>query len=504
MENASKKHPSGLWVLFFTEMWERFSYYGMRALLVLYLTSTVLNGGFAFAENSALEIYGIFTGLVYLTPILGGIVADRFIGQRKAIIIGGLIMGLGQAAMAYSEAVTSMVSSTTPEQLMALRQYWLYLGLGLLIIGNGFFKPNISTLVGRLYADGDPRKDAAFTIFYMGINIGAFLAPLVAGFLGETIGWSWGFGSAAVGMFIGTFWFWAQQSKLGTIGFGPKRVFTTEKPHLTGRDWGEILVWAAGIVGFVFLFVKTWWLLPEGIAAGIIRVAIIGAVAAIAYIIFKNTTGKTEWSRIGAILVFSFFNILFWSGFEQAGGTFNLFARDLTDRMIGSFELKASWFQSVNPIAIVTLAPLFSMLWIALGKRNPSTPVKFSIGLLLLSLGFVVMFTADSIASPENLVNPLWLVLVYLLHTTGELCLSPIGLSMISKLSPPKITSLMMGLWFASIALANYLAGALRSLLETFMPGMNLFLFLVITAGSGALLMFLISPWLKKLMRGIN
>ena len=503
MDKPSQKHPSGLWVLFFTEMWERFSYYGMRALLVLYLTSTLINGGFAYAENHALEIYGIFTGLVYLTPILGGLLADRLIGQRKAIIIGGIIMGLGQVAMSYSEAVAGTANVST-DDMMVLREYWLFIGLGLLILGNGFFKPNISTLVGRLYADGDPRKDAAFTIFYMGINLGAFLAPLVAGYLGESIGWSWGFGSAAVGMFIGTFWFWTQESKLGTIGFGPKRTFKSLKAKMNGRDWLEILVWVAGLVAFVYLFVKTWWTLPEATTSAIIRISIFVAIAAVVYIVIKNTTGKTEWSRIGAILVFSVFNIFFWSGFEQAGGTFNLFARDLTDRMIGDFELKASWFQSINAIAIVALAPLFSMLWVGLGRYNPSTPVKFSFGLLFLSLGFVVMFTADSIASPQNLVSPMWLVGVYVLHTIGELCLSPIGLSMISKLSPPRITSLMMGLWFASIALANYMAGILRGLLETLMPGMNLFLFLVITSGSAALLMFAISPWLKKMMRGIE
>ncbi|SHJ77059.1 proton-dependent oligopeptide transporter, POT family [Tangfeifania diversioriginum] len=503
MNTPSQKHPSGLWVLFFTEMWERFSYYGMRALLVLYLTSTIVNGGFAFAENHALEIYGIFTGLVYLTPIIGGIVADRMIGQRKAIMIGGLVMGLGQAAMAYSESIRSVVSMS-PEAMMEARQYWLYIGLGLLILGNGFFKPNISTMVGRLYADGDPRKDSAFTIFYMGINIGAFLAPLVAGYLGESVGWAWGFGSASVGMFVGTFWFWTQESKLGTIGFGPKRKFTTEKAKLNGRDWLDVLVWAGGMIAVVYLFVKTWWTLPETTTTIIIRVGIFVAVAAIAYIIIKNTTGKTEWSRIGAILVFAFFNVFFWSGFEQAGGTFNLFARDLTNRMVGDFEINATWFQSVNAIAIVALAPVFSMLWVALGRRNPSTPVKFGLGLFLLSLGFVVMFTADSMASPQNLVSPMWLVGVYVLHTTGELCLSPIGLSMISKLSPPKITSLMMGLWFASIALANYLAGALRSILENYLPDMNIFLFLVITSGSAALLMFAISPWLKKMMRGID
>ncbi|SFD88430.1 peptide MFS transporter [Thermophagus xiamenensis] len=501
MDTSSKRHPQGLWVLFFTEMWERFSYYGMRALLVLYLTSSIVNGGFAYAENHALEIYGIFTGLVYLTPILGGIIADRFIGQRKSVFIGGIVMALGQAALAYSEYIAVPEGG---EAIQTLREFWLFIGLGLLILGNGFFKPNISTMVGRLYADGDPRKDSAFTIFYMGINLGAFLAPFIAGYLGESVGWAWGFGSVSVGMVLGVIWFWIEQSKLGTIGFGPKRKFTGEVERLNARDWGEVWIWVLAIVGFIYLFVKTWWIMPEVVTDWIIRVVALGAISVIAYMIIKNTTGKTEWSRIGAILVFCFFNIFFWSGFEQAGGTFNLFARDMTDRMIGSFEINASWFQSVNAALIVGLAPVFSMLWIWLGKYNPNTPVKFGLGLTLLSLGFVVMYTADMKASPENLVSPLWLVSVYLLHTMGELCLSPIGLSMISKLSPPKITSLMMGLWFGSTALANYLAGALKSILETYMPGMNLFLFLVITSGSAALLMYLISPWLKKLMRGVD
>ncbi|PWD97833.1 peptide MFS transporter [Marinilabilia rubra] len=502
MDTTSQKHPQGLWVLFFTEMWERFSYYGMRALLVLYLTSTIVNGGFAYAENHALEIYGIFTGLVYLTPILGGIIADKLIGQRKSIIIGGVIMALGQAALAYSEYIA--VPGGGGDALQVLREYWLFIGLGLLIIGNGFFKPNISTMVGRLYADGDPRKDSAFTIFYMGINLGAFLAPFIAGYLGEEIGWSWGFGSVAVGMVLGTVWFWAQQKKLGTIGFGPKRKFDSETATLNGRDWVEIWVWIAGIVGFIYLFVKTWWTLPEELTTWIVRIVALAAVTIVAYMVIKNTTGKTEWSRIGAILVFCFFNIFFWSGFEQAGGTFNLFARDMTDRMVFSFEIPPSWFQSVNAAMIVGLAPVFSLLWVWLGRRNPNTPVKFGLGLGLLSLGFVVMYAADTTASVNNLVSPMWLVMVYLLHTMGELCLSPIGLSMISKLSPPKITSLMMGLWFGSTALANYLAGALKGILENYLPDMNLFLFLVITSGSAALLLFAISPWLKKLMRGID
>jgi POT family proton-dependent oligopeptide transporter len=494
MNDASTtRHPQGLYALFFTEMWERFSYYGMRALLVLYLTSTALKGGFGLERASALEIYAIFTGLVYLTPIAGGILADKLLGQRISVLIGGLLMALGNFVLAQSVGIPGA------ESVADGRQWLLNLGLGLLIAGNGFFKPNISTMVGGLYQANDIRRDSGFTIFYMGINLGAFLAPLIAGSLGEIYGWQYGFTASGIGMLLGIIIFLATQNKLAGVGMAPGK----QGDRLTMADFIKVIVWviatAALVYGMLMLFgsmsdqTYNWVTNAIFLVGGIAVMAIIGA----------NTRGGDQWSRVGVIFVLAFFNIFFWAGFEQAGGTFNLFAEENTNRNIGSFEVPTTWFQSINAFAIFALAPLFAALWIFLSKRNknPNIPVKFGLGLLLLGLGFVVMYIAAEQAK-SGLVSSLWLLGVYLLHTVGELFLSPIGLSMITKLSPPKIVSLMMGLWFTSIALANYMAGILESLLHKF--EMNLFLFLIITSAAGGLVMLLISPILKKMMRGVS
>lgn len=491
-----KGHPKGLSVLFMTEMWERFSYYGMRALLVLYLTAQIVNGGFELDRSTALEIYAIFTGLVYLTPIVGGLLADKVLGQRKAIFIGGILMALGQFVLAYSQVgdVTS-------------RTWLLNLGLGILIVGNGFFKPNISTMVGRLYADQDPRKDSAFTIFYMGINLGAFLAPLICGFLAVAFGWAYGFMAAGIGMIIGTLWFFIQGNILGNVGFPPNREVASTTPlKLTGKDWSQIIIYIVSILALVYGLLLLWTNIGETIKSMITTVLAIAGGLALIYIIFSNTKGNVEWKRVGVILILCFFNIFFWAGFEQAGGTFNLFAEAKTDRNLLGFEIPAAWFQSVNSIWIISLAPIISILWLRLSRigKNPNIPVKFAFGLIFLGLGFIVMNLASTATDGGNLVSPLWLVMVYFLHTVAELCLSPIGLSMISKLSPQKIVSVMMGLWFASIALANYMAGVLESVLENYLPDMELFSFLTLTSISAGLILLLISPILKKLMSGVS
>lgn len=494
---ANYKQPKGLMTLFFTEMWERFSYYGMRALLVLYLTSKAISGGFGMDRASALEIYAIFTGLVYLTPVFGGLIADRWLGQRKSILIGAILMGIGQLVLAFSETGTSL----------ALRENWLYYGLGLLIIGNGFFKPNISTIVGQLYSENDPRRDSGFTIFYMGINVGAFISPLIAGTLGERIGWSWGFMSASIGMFIGLIWFLIQGPKLGRAGLPPKRLLDNNcKCNLTLNDWVEISYLSVIVLLVIGLFLKGWGFLPEQTRSIISTIAFILGGLIILYAIVSNTKGGVQWSRVGVIIVLCFFNVFFWAGFEQVGGTLNLFAKEHVDLMLGSWEIPVTSFQSIGAIAIVIFAPLFSLLWSSLSKidKNPNTPVKFSFGLILLGLGFVVISFANNRAEAGLLVSPLWLVAVYLLHTFGELSLSPIGLSMITKLSPPKITTVMMGLWFGSTALANYMAGMLENILRNYLPNMHLFHFLVITSFSAGFVLLLISPFLKKLMRGVN
>lgn len=493
-EVIKRGHPKGLYTLFATEMWERFSYYGMRALLVLYLTATWDDHGFGLARADALAIYGIFTGLVYLTPVLGGLLADKILGQRKSIFIGGALMALGQFTLAVSAAGT-----------MDERRFFLNMGLGLLILGNGFFKPNISTIVGSLYEEKDPRRDSAFTIFYMGINLGAFFSPLICGTLGQTVGWSYGFGSAAIGMVLGMVIFFFLGKTLNDVGFPPNRS-GADQMRLTARDWFDVLGIIAGSAVLVFAFLNTWSLLSEMIRNIITWSGFILLGGGFMAMVALNTKGSDQWSRVGVIFILAIFTIFFWSGFEQAGGTFNLFANENTNlSLFGQANfIQASWFQSVNAIMIFALAPVFSSLWLFLGGigKNPNTPAKFGIGLVLLGLGFVVMSIANGFALTGDKVSPMWLVGVYFLHTLGELCLSPIGLSMVTKLSPPKIVSLMMGFWFGCTALANYLAAVLESILHQF--NLPLFPFLACQGIASGILLLIVSPWLKKMMRGID
>jgi POT family proton-dependent oligopeptide transporter len=495
MEVSKTSHPSGLYTLFATEFWERFSYYGMRALLVLYLTASFADGGFGMERAAALEIYAVFTGLVYLTPILGGLLADKFLGQRKAIFIGGVVMALGQFTLASS--VSFDISGN-----VEMREFLLYCGLGLLIVGNGFFKPNISTMVGGLYDTDDPRKDSAFTIFYMGINLGAFLSPFVAGGLGEKIGWQYGYISAGMGMIISLVWFYWRRVSLLTVGLPPNREST--QFSLIYKDLLDIVYYSIASVVLVVGFVKLIDVITESTLDVVIWVAAVAGALYLLYSIFTGTEGKTQWSRVMVIVVLAIFNVIFWSGFEQAGGTFNLFAEQNTNRIIFGWDVPASWFQALNPVFIVMLAPLFSMFWIALAQmgKNPRTPYKFSIGLLLLGLGFILMTGAQNSADAGMLVSPLWLIGVYFLHTAGELCLSPVGLSMITKLSPPKIVSAMMGLWMGSIALGNYLAGTMEAILHKY--DFQLYPFIAAEAIIASFALLILSPFLSKMMKGIH
>ncbi len=498
-------HPIGLSTLFASEMWERFSYYGMRALLVLFLTATLAAGGFEMAELDAFTIYGIFTGLVYVTPIIGGILADKVLGQRKSIYIGGLTMAIGQFLLAASAWLGDSGAA------MELRQTVFYAGLGTLICGNGLFKPNISTMVGELYDNNDPRKDGGFTIFYMGINLGAFISPLVAGKLGEQVAWQYGFLAAGIGMLLGTLWFFVRSHTLGHIGMPPK--VKAERVRLIAKDWISILIYTVGIVGVIFGLIFGWGILPSVVSKTIIYVIAIGGTIFLIYTIVKGTSGKTEWARVGVILVLAIFNIFFWGGFEQAGTTFNLFARDNTQRLIGNWEIPASWFQSINAIFIVLFAPLFSILWVALEKKklNPNTPMKFAWGMILLALGFVIMafaFTKSTSGDQVKLISPLWLTMVFMLHTFGELCLSPIGLSMVTKLSPPKLASTMMGIWFGSTAAGNFVASQMKAismhLEEAMGREIQVFWLIAIQSAIIAVVIIILSPWLKKMMHGIK
>ena len=496
MNQKSQKHPRGLYVLFFTEMWERFSYYGMRALLTLFLTAELVTGGFGMSEEDSLKIYALFTGLVYLTPLIGGWFADKLIGQRKSIFIGGLTMAIGQFLL-----TASAVKFFTPDEPSRLLLF--YIGLGVLILGNGFFKPNISTIVGDLYDNDDPRKDGGFTIFYMGINIGAFLSPFIAGTLGERVGWPYGYLSAGIGMVIGVIWFYVRMNKLGTLGLPPK---AADKGHtnLIIKDWRDILLMTLANIVLVVGVLLFWSSVPSTTQTVIIWILAIEGGRMLLYSIFKGTSGSTEWTRVIVILVLAFFNIVFWAGFEQAGGTFNLFARDNTDRIFFGWEMPATWFQNINPIAIVTLAPLFSILWIKLSKikLNPRTPLKFALAMFIGAFAFYLMTMASNNSADGTLVSSMWLVTVYVLLTIGELLLSPIGLSMVTKLSPAKIVSIMMGVWMASFALGNYMAGMLKSILNSF--NFELYPFITyLMLGSGAMLL-LLSPILNKFMKGIH
>ena len=488
-------HPKALYTLFATEMWERFSYYGMRALLTLYLTAELVNGGFGLSREESLTMYAIFTGLVYLTPILGGWIADKFLGKRKTVYIGGLVMAVGQFLLAASAFLAHSLDPAT-------RLFVFNFGLGVLIIGNGFFKPNISTIVGDFYDDNDPRKDSAFNIFYMGINLGAILGPFIAGALGENVSWGYGYLAAGVGMIIGVLWMKAREASLEDKGLPPNT--PENKLVLDGKDWREIIVYAISLVITTFAIVFVWGMLPDNVASIITYIGFIVGVVGFGYIIFQGTSGSAEWSRMIVILVLAFFNVAFWAGFEQAGGTMNLFAKENTDRLIFGWDMPATWFQNINPIAILIFAPIFSIMWLKLDamKFNPRTPIKFAIGLFLGAGAFWLMTQASHAAEGGNLVSPWWLVIVYVVLTLGELMLSPIGLSMITKLAPRKLVSVVMGLWMASFAAGNYLAGMMESILQKY--DFELYPFItMLMLGSGFCLVIL-SPFLNKAMKGIH
>lgn len=432
-----KGQPKGLRVLFFTEMWERFSFYGMRALLVLYLGKH-----FHYLDQAAYAVYGSYTALVYATPVLGGIIADRLLGLRKSIVLGGVLMALGHFAMAVET-----------EQVF-------YLALGLLICGNGFFKPNISTTVGRLYEENDPRRDAGFTIFYIGINLGAAASGLACGYIADAYGWSYGFGLAGVGMITGLCVFLLGQRTIRHV---------TDPPHpekLRAALLPGISRETAVYLGSGLATLLAWQLVQHNQLVGTL-LSVFGAVVLaglLFYMIFK--CNKLERDRLLVALVLMTFSIVFWAFFEQAGSSLNLFADRNVDRTLFGHVIPASTFQSVNPIFILMFGTLFSALWLGLAKRNrePRTPVKFSLGIVQLGLGFLVLYFGARTADARGLVAMSFLILGYLLHTTGELCLSPIGLSMITKLSPARIGSMMMGIWFLSTAFAQYAAGLIAML----------------------------------------
>ena len=457
-----KGHPKGLYLLFFTEMWERFSYYGMRAILILYLTKKFIEGGLGMDEKYAMLLYGYFTGFVYFTPLIGGWLADRYLGKRVAVMIGGVTMMLGQFTLFGLNSTTG-----------------LYIGLLLLIIGNGFFKPNISTLVGGLYKDGDSRRDAAFTIFYMGINLGAMIAPLIIGVVTDNMfattnedgsisyGYRYGFLVSGIGMLLGQVIFNLLGTKyLGDLGTKPVGAVSDTEVAKVQKSIN-----------------------PE---TG------------------KELDEKDEKQRISVIFILLIFAVFFWAGFEQAGSSLSLYTDKYIDRSIGSFEIPTSWFQSVNPLFIVTLAPLFTLFWASPIGRRLTTPVKMGVGMIILGVGFLFMIGAVAERSANGDVDDvnnkaalMWLIMTYLLHTIGELCISPVGLSVVTKLSPPKLASVLMAVWMLSSFFANIVGGYIASYVETMGAG-EVFTYIAGFVSVCGVLLILLNKVILKLMHGVK
>lgn len=562
--SVQKGHPRGLYLLFFTEMWERFSYYGMRAIFVLFMTKALL----MTAEEASI-IYGSYTGLVYLTPLLGGYLADRYWGNRKSIFLGGITMAAGQFMMFVSGWFFE-------DKAFAITMMWT--GLTLLIVGNGFFKPNISTMVGQLYTKEDKRVDGAFTIFYMGINLGAFFSPLVCGGLGDTgnpADFKWGFLAACIGMIISIISFELLKKKHIKDPNGEPVGTQVKKSDI------KVLGLILGSIGLIFFLMNFKQIFKTDF--DIIFYLIVGAfILSPVMILSDKSITPIERNRIIVIFVLAFFVIFFWSAFEQAGASLTIFAEDNVNRnapfTIGKYvilavlvlityflmkflewffewkknthliltgiatgifivlmltgyltdfskdNIPASWFQSVNPLVIVLFAPIMSWLWTKMGDKQPSSPTKMALGLLLVALGYVVIAVGVKGVDASVKISMMWLIGLYFIHTIGELCLSPIGLSMVSKLSPLRFSSLLMGTWFLANALANKLAGTLSSLIP---PGAgeggaattqkaksilgyqienlyDFFLVFIAMSGIAALILFLISRLLQKKMHGIN
>lgn len=481
-------HPRGLATLFFTEIWERFSYYGMRALLILYMTADLSKGGLQFDVPTAGAIYGLYTAMVYMTGLPGGWIADRFLGARRSVLIGGIIIAIGHFSMAFEGT------------------WFFFQGLVLIVLGTGLLKPNISSMVGALYTGDDNRRDAGFSIFYMGINLGAFIAPLICGYLGQKVDWHYGFAAAGFGMVLGVIQYSMGGKYLGEAGLRPSGSTDTDEHRKSKRT-------LVGTTGIVLLAIVSIVLMQT---AGIVSLTVAGVsnvfgifILLLPIVYFAGIFAQKDWTsierkRIAVVAILFLFSALFWSAFEQAGSTLNLFADRLTENSAFGMEFPSSWFQSVNSIFIITLAPVFAALWIKLGKREPSSPAKFSWGLIFVGLGYLVLVFGAFASGPEQIrVSPMWLVVTYLLHTFGELCLSPVGLSTVTKLAPKRIGSQLMGIWFLTLSLGNYLGGQVAGLFEKMeLP----FLFMMVfatTVGAGLILVLLNKP-IRKLMGGVH
>jgi proton-dependent oligopeptide transporter, POT family len=480
-------HPRGLTTLFFAEMWERFSYYGMRALLILFMTKTAADGGLGFDDKKAAGIYGTYTMSVYLLSILGGFIADNFIGSRRAVLIGGIVIASGHFSMAFDSLTT------------------FYAGLVLIAIGTGLLKPSISTMVGGLYGPADERRDAGFSIFYMGINIGAFLSPLVTGFLAQDPAWKsqlsawglnplhswhWGFAAAGVGMTLGLISYVLQRERLAHVGHAPVLAPGQSRP------WGKAGLVALGSLALIVAM--------EASDEHPALVYVLFGVQ-IVVILFFAFRASQDSKRIAAILVFFFAAEIFWAIFEQTGSSISLFADRLTRNEIAGWSFPSSYWQSVNSVWVILLAPCFAWLWITLGRRQPSSPMKFTLGLLFVALSFVLMVPAAKLTAAGR-VGPLWLVGLFFLQTVGEMLLSPVGLSTMTKLAPARLVGLVMGIWFLAAALGNKLAGVLAGEFKSANAAdlATFFWHQALGVGAATLLLFALVPWVKRLMCGVR
>jgi POT family proton-dependent oligopeptide transporter len=441
-------HPKGLTTLFFTELWERFSYYGMRAILILFMVAPASEGGLGFDTVKAASIYGTYTMSVYLTAVPGGFIADKVLGLRLAVLVGGIVIALGHFSMAYASVPT------------------FYAGLVLIALGTGLLKPNISAMVGGLYGEDDPRRDGGFSIFYMGINIGATLAPLVCGYLAQGAGfkrflssmgldplscWHWGFAAAGVGMTLGLAQYLAHRKRLERVG--------AKKTSKGSASLDAPL---------------------------------------------QEPLTSQEWKRIAAIFVLFVFSVLFWAVYEQAGSSFNLFADRLTRNEIFGWAFPSSWYQTLPAIFVIALAPMFAILWNKMGNRQPSSPAKFAYGLLFLGISVVILVPASMWAGSGK-VSPLWLVAVYFIQVVGEMCLSPVGLSTVTKLAPVRLVGLMMGVWFLSLALGNKVAGLAAGFFESNSDVlMRMFGYMAIVLFGATLILAVLTPWVRKLMGKVH
>ena len=491
--------PVGLYILFFTEMWERFSFYGMKALLIFYLTKYHL-----FSDDSGNLLIGSYAALVYAVPVIGGFIADRYLGFRKAIVFGGVLLVLGHLGMAYEgNAATQSMTGEIIRDNQALQ--FFYFSLALIILGVGFLKANISSLVGELYEVGDKRRDSGFTIFYMGINLGSFLATIICVWLGEQYGWSYGFGAAGVGMLLGLVTFVYGKKYLN--GKGESTV-----PELLEKTFFGIKIeWLIYIISLLSVFVFWQMVQSHEVVSSSLMVA--GVLSAV-YIIYYSITqvDKKAREQLFALTILIVFTIIFWALFEQAYTSLNLFA----DRVLDRGDIPAGSFLSLNALFIILLAPVFAWLWVKLGKYNPNTAVKFSLALMLVGLGFGSLVLGINI-SEMGKVGMIWLVITYFLHTCGELCLSPVGLSAVTKLSPPKIVGFMMGVWFLATASSEFIASILANIASVdtsngTAPDLNiakesylvLFEYLFYTGLIFGVLLLIVSPFIKKLMHGVD